>query len=348
MRGFACCCGQRSASGALAACYGIAQYFGWDPLLAGTGLSSWRRRVHHCSTAGNTGTCRLFRGLAGGGGVPGDCFASHGGATAVSNRGADGGWIGGDRDCFERHAARRCWARAWAESCCCSRGAERIGMRGALRSVWLARRAWHCSSFRPAGLKLRARLHWSIEDARGGARLLLWRDSLRMSAHRPAWVWSRDVRDRVPAFRIGAAGERVSGFLSRIAAQHVPGCVDGGGCAGTDWPYWGFACWAPGARCSACRSGNVLGPPLAAAFAGLLVTQQFTAFVFTTALYFHLFIDLLVVTPCRLESGAGSYTRPLVLIPLVLAILIFAAYATRLVMADRTLAITWQQQYGTV
>jgi tetratricopeptide (TPR) repeat protein len=33
----------------------------------------------------------------------------------------------------------------------------------------------------------------------------------------------------------------------------------------------------------------------------------------------------------------------LVLIPLVLAILIFAAYATRLVMADRALAITWQR-----
>src|SRR5258708_32139751 len=39
--------------------------------------------------------------------------------------------------------------------------------------------------FSPAGAKLGARLHWSLEDARGGARVPLWRDSLRMSMHHP-------------------------------------------------------------------------------------------------------------------------------------------------------------------
>src|SRR5579871_4869442 len=38
--------------------------------------------------------------------------------------------------------------------------------------------------FSPAGTKLRARLHWAQEDPLGGARLLLWRDSLRMASHR--------------------------------------------------------------------------------------------------------------------------------------------------------------------
>lgn len=37
----------------------------------------------------------------------------------------------------------------------------------------------------PAGERLRARVHWSSEDALGGARLRLWRDTLRMAAHRP-------------------------------------------------------------------------------------------------------------------------------------------------------------------
>ena len=38
--------------------------------------------------------------------------------------------------------------------------------------------------FSPAGLKLRARGQWELEDLRGGARLLLWRDSLRMARER--------------------------------------------------------------------------------------------------------------------------------------------------------------------
>jgi len=37
----------------------------------------------------------------------------------------------------------------------------------------------------PAGAKLRARMHWSLDDLRGGARLILWRDSLRMAMGRP-------------------------------------------------------------------------------------------------------------------------------------------------------------------
>jgi O-antigen ligase len=36
----------------------------------------------------------------------------------------------------------------------------------------------------PAGLKLRARSQWAAEDLRGGARLWLWRDSLRMAGQR--------------------------------------------------------------------------------------------------------------------------------------------------------------------
>jgi O-antigen ligase len=41
--------------------------------------------------------------------------------------------------------------------------------------------------FSPVGAKLRARLHWSIDDARGGARLPLWRDSLLMSMRHPVF-----------------------------------------------------------------------------------------------------------------------------------------------------------------
>ena len=39
----------------------------------------------------------------------------------------------------------------------------------------------------PAGAKLRARVHWSADDPFGGARLPLWRDTLRMAASHP-WL----------------------------------------------------------------------------------------------------------------------------------------------------------------
>ncbi len=37
----------------------------------------------------------------------------------------------------------------------------------------------------PMGGRLRARVHWVVEEPAGGARLLLWRDSLRMAARKP-------------------------------------------------------------------------------------------------------------------------------------------------------------------
>jgi O-antigen ligase len=39
--------------------------------------------------------------------------------------------------------------------------------------------------FSPAGTRLRARVRWSADEPLGGARPLLWRDSLRMAASRP-------------------------------------------------------------------------------------------------------------------------------------------------------------------
>jgi O-antigen ligase len=50
--------------------------------------------------------------------------------------------------------------------------------------------------YSPAGERLRARMRWSIEDAQGGARLLLWRDSLRMAAAHPILGWGPETFTR--------------------------------------------------------------------------------------------------------------------------------------------------------
>ena len=45
----------------------------------------------------------------------------------------------------------------------------------------------------PAGLQLRSRTRWFVEDPWGGARPLLWRDSLRMALDRPLAGYGPEV-----------------------------------------------------------------------------------------------------------------------------------------------------------
>jgi hypothetical protein len=220
---------------------------------------------------------------------------------------------------------------------------ERIRMRGVAMGLVCAA-SMAAFYFSPAGLKLRARLHWSIEDPRGGARLLLWRDSLQMSAHRPLVGFgpetfatefprfeSIQLASVYPDFYHESAHNI---FLDTLTAQGILGLL----------PLMGLCALGAWSAMHACRTGNALGPPLGAAFVGLLATQQFTAFVFTTALYFHLIVALLVVVawspwkPAPVRSA-----QPFVMVPSALAMLIFVAYSAHLIMADRALAIAWQR-----
>jgi hypothetical protein len=198
--------------------------------------------------------------------------------------------------------------------------------------------------FSPAGLKLRARLHWSLEDAQGGARLLLWRDSIEMSAHRPlAGFGPETFVTQFPRFESEQLASAYPDFyhesphnifLDALTEQGALGLLALAGlCALGAW-----------SAIRICRAGNPLGPPLAAAFVGLLVTQQFTVFVFTTTLYFHLVVALLVVTASSTwKAPPPDPWSPLILIPVGLAMLIFAGYSARLLMADGELALVWKR-----
>ncbi len=194
--------------------------------------------------------------------------------------------------------------------------------------------------FSPAGLKLRARLHWSLEDARGGARLLLWKDSLRMSAARPLSGFGPETfATEFPRFESVELARAFPDFyhesphnmfLDALTSQGTLGllillalCGLGGWCA-----------W----RCA--RLGSPLAVPLAAALAGLLVAQQFIVFVLATALYFYLLIALLAVSASAENKRPFNSPRRLgFLLPASLALsLLFAGYAVRLLVADAALA----------
>ena len=109
----------------------------------------------------------------------------------------------------------------------------------------------------------------------------------------------------------------------------------------------GFCSLGVLAAIRACRLGNPMAPPLAAALgSGALAAQQFTVFIVTTALYFHLVVAVLVVTTwTRLEARelAERRTQRWLLIPPVVVAALLAAAAVQMIVADRAFAIVQQR-----
>jgi O-antigen ligase len=331
-----------TASGVLAAGYGIAQYFGWDPLLPATAyqvgegiftivrppgtlghadyFAAWLLVVLFLALAlERVETKRLFKAAA--------LIATGLTALAIVLSGTRAAMLGACAGGLVWFFARR----------------ERKQLQVLTGGVACAA-ALALLFFSPAGLKLRARLHWSLEDARGGARLLLWRDSLALSVDRPVVGFGPETfATEFPRFE----SQQLAGaypdfyhesphniFLDAFASQGALGLLALAGlCALGGW-----------SAIHACRSGHPLGPPLAAAFVAALVSQQFTAFVFTTALYFHLLVTLLVVIAWSpWKPAAVGPARPFMLVPAALVALVFAVYTARLLAADRELALVWQR-----
>ena len=333
-------------AGAAGALYGIFQYFGWDPLLPANAYQAGEdafRIVRPPATLGHA-----------------DYFAAWlvtvffaGFALAPME---DGRW---------RRAAARATAGLSALAILLS--GTRSAMLGLIvgilvfmmaqrprittRSAALAAAGAACVAlffFSPAGARLRARAHWSVDDAWGGARLLLWRDSLTMAAQRP-WTGfgpetfsvefpafqSLDLARAYPDFYHESAHNV---FLDAFTAQGVSGLLTLLALA-----IFGFR---------ACRPlGRNQGAPLAAGWAGLLVCHQFVVFISPTAAYFYLWLAVMAGSAIAAESAAVKSVRAPVIsrragvaydkvaYPLAAVLgFVLAVYAIRLVAADGALA----------
>jgi O-antigen ligase len=198
--------------------------------------------------------------------------------------------------------------------------------------------------FSPPGARLRARLHWSVEDTRGGARLLLWRDSLRMASHRPLSGFGPETFGTdFPRFESLELARAYPDFYHESPHNIFVDTLTGEGVIGlvTLLCLCGLGAWAAE---RAWRYGHPLAGPLAAAFAGVLVSQQFAAFIFTNSLYFHLLLAMLIVIVLPRENLATSPApRSPWILPLSLAVsILLAGFAIRLISADRALAVAQQ------
>jgi O-antigen ligase len=328
-----------TVSGALASLYGIAQYFGWDPLLPAKAYQAGESPFTIVRPPGTLGHADYFAAwlvvvtflalaLAR---LESPGWRSYA-ALAMAALGTIAIILSGTRaamlglvvgaGAYILVLRTRVRARALMASVACAAGLV----------VFF---------FSPAGAKLRARLHWSMEDIRGGTRMLLWRDSLGMAAHRPVWGFgpetfatefpryeSKELARAYPAF-YSESPHNI--FLDALTAEGVLGL-------GALLGLAGLGIWA---AVRSARARSRLAAPLAAALAGLLIAQQFTVFAFTNALYFYLVIALLIADLPRVHvRKEGSIKSPRLWSYMALAVgLVLLGFAVRLLVADAALAI---------
>jgi len=312
------------ASG-LAAVYGIVQYSGWDPLLArssyvvGEGMwaivrppgtmgyvsyfATWLAMGGLLSLAlGRSESSRILRRVA--------CAAAVLSFVAMA--------LTGTRAAFGGLAAGLI-AAAW-----------RVGFRVPRRALAAAAGLVIGSTlfyFSPAGWPMRSRTRWFVEDPWGGARPLLWRDSLRMGGARPLAGFGPEVflatfpryesRDLARAYPDFAHESPHNIFLDALVAQGIPGmaCLLGFCALGLAAAWRAREHWI-----------------LAALVAGI-VAQQFTAFTIPTALLFYVTVAL--VTPRR-QPQTVRWRR----VPLLVAAAVLLFCTVRYAAADVALQRT--------
>ena len=318
-----------SIAGMVSAAYGIAQYFGWDPLQPaasyriGEGIWTIVRPPGTLGYASYFATWLLMT-----------VFLSLALAAMETTR----AW---------RWLAQTAAALSLAAMLFTGTRAALLGLvAGGMAWLWwngfrLPRRAMAATAvvvlcgagfyFSPPGQQMRSRSRWFSEDPWGGARPLLWRDSFWMAARRPLAGFGPEVfLAEFPHFESKALAEAYPDFvhesphnilLDAMVSQGMPGLLllCGLCAAGFAWAWKLKAEW------------------LAAALAAGMVSQQFTAFTMPTAVLFLTTIAL----AAGLATEAGAPRRnPVLAGTAPVLVLAFLYLAIRLTMADHALAVT--------
>jgi len=324
------------AAGILAAVYGIFQYFGWDPLLTAASYEAGEgpfRIVRPPSTLGHSDYFAafllwpVFLGLA---------------VTRMSNSSR---WLG----------LTSAVTGALAILLSGSRGALLGLLIGAMAYGWSARprlRVWGAAAafvviafgafyLSPSGERLRARAHWIGEDPAGGARLLLWRDSLRMAVTRPWTGFGPDnFVAEFPKFQSVELARLYPDFyhesphnlwLDTVTGQGLPALL----------AQLAIVLLAIYAGVHSLRTKPELASGLLSGLLAALAAHQFAVFTAVNALYFYLGCALLVgLLPQKVEIENPFRYRALILAGASAVALVLLLVTFRLVSTDLALAST--------
>ncbi len=292
------------AAGLLASLYGIAQYFGWDPLLPKAGYEAGEGVFQIVRPPGTLGhsdylaAFLLWPVFAGIGLLRDERIATGrvmGGAAAATGMIAI--LLSGSRGAWLALIAGLCMLAAML------RPRLHLVAKGAVFAA-LALGAFY---FSPAGERFRARMHWIGEDPAGGARPLLWRDSLRMAAAKPLAGFGLDAfvaefphyqsEELARAYPDFSHESPHNIFLDALTAEGVPGLLLLAGVT--------LAGITGGWR--ARLQDSPLAVALLPGFVASLVAHQFVVFIAPTAFYFYLGAGML--------AGAGDSKSAVFRIP---------------------------------
>jgi O-antigen ligase len=311
-----------------AGAYGIAQYAGWDPFLPsaayhiGEGIWTIVRppgTLGYVSYFATWLVMAMFLSLA---------LAMIEKRTAWRRIGCFSAAVSGVAMLLTGTRAAMLGAAAGAGTWLFIRGLRITRNQAAIGAAILAAAA--AFYFSPAGWNLRSRARWYSEDRSGGARPLLWRDTLRMAGARPiagygpevftaefAKVESAELARQYPDFTYESPHNI---FLDALAAQGVIGFL---ALAGV------LALAFRGAKSSPAFELLVL----CALIAGT-VSQCFTSFTIPTAVLVYTCAAILIGQHGKDVALPRALTIPLA------AIFVFAALWT--IAADHSLALAKQ------
>jgi len=323
-----------SAAGLVTAVYGIAQYFGWDPLLPAAAYRVGEGIWTIVRPPGTLGHASYFATW-----LLGAIFLSLALAALESSD-------------FWRRLALTAAALAFMAMILTGTRAAILGLLAG-GAVWLYWRGYRITRrmlalaaavliagavfyFSPAGWQLRSRARWFAEDPWGGARPALWRDSLRMALHRLPAGYGPEVftsafppfesRELARAYPDFAHESPHNMFLDALVSQGVPGLLIL--CA---LCFAGFAAaWRLRARQGA------VAACLAAALAAAIASQQFTVFIIPTAVVFY--ITLALAIGLATEPAAPRRHIPFAAGAVLAAVALVYA-AARIEVADHALAL---------
>jgi hypothetical protein len=320
-----------AGAGVITAVYGCLQYLGWDPLQPVSaylsGEAEWTI-VRPPSTLGHAGYFATFQLYA--------VFASLGllyvetrpvlrwmaGVAAVlgcvaivlsGTRSALGGLLVGGLAWLvwrRPRLSRKQWALAAA-------GIVALGL-------------FYAS---PAGLRLRWRTRWYVDDASGGARLFLWRDTARMAAARIAGGYGPETFSnqfpRHQSIELARAYPDTyqesphNVFLDVLVSQGLGGLA-------------AFAALCLLVITAIRRSSSADIQALGCGFIAGLVSQQFLCFTVPTAVFFYASAAVAIVGG---RENKTTRTAPiLATAPFVAVALVVVVFAGRLLLADRAQA----------
>ncbi len=180
----------------------------------------------------------------------------------------------------------------------------------------------------PLGVSLRARMHWIHDDPRGGARLLLWRDSVHMALSRPLLGYGPDTFGaEFPRFQSVALAQAYPDFYHESPHNIF---LD----AATEQGVFGLAALlalvAAGLR-EGWRARAPAAKFIGAAFVAMLVSAQFSAFTLPTAFFF--FLAVAILAACNAETSAPASALAW-RVPPVALVAVFVWFGVRLSMAD--------------